>query len=165
LKIQARQLLAEWFDNTDDHAAIGEGFRARVANYEFQKHDGTPIERNAIGAGIEFDWQANNWQQVTGAGTCTLSNAQTTQCNRRRAISRPLVGTKGNGEAFLLSTTEVALYFTADNRGANSAWTLRSPSSDILAQFRSVSANGEFGNTNTQFSNDTKMRPAVWIHR
>ena len=181
-----------WFNNVHEDS-VSEQIRSAALNYEFQDNEGVTMARDVQGAGIEMDWDlALTWDQNQTENSVGVSNADVLSnwhcqgtswphagCQFRRALTRP-IGNPGNGQAFLLSATEVNTYFIGATgetgrrtQGyentltiwANRIWPLRSTGHSMTNQIRVVDTLGDFPGGGTTYWVNVGMRPAVWVRR
>ena len=162
----ARTNVENWFN---DNNFVSQALRSRVLDYEFQDAEGNSILRNstAVGAGIEVN-------RANGSTNNTASVPVTT--NITRAHTRPVADSRGNGMAFILSTSEINEYFENDvhrqalitGSSTTGSWWLRSPGygTAVGSTYRhaliSTSGNVHNGVAST-YVNNRGHRPAIWV--
>lgn len=179
-----RERVAYWFNNDQ---RVGEELRRIALSYKFVDNEGEVVDRFEIGAGIELDISGNtiplNVAQNAGQSShlpnwsCTLEDAFTS-CPMTRAISRP-AGEQGEGEAFILSATEVNTFLgntrserlgqgNAEQGWTNDAtgrgWWLRSPGDRATDPMRFVGSHGNFVTSSATNTVGRGIRPALWVH-
>jgi len=184
LRNHPTQGILAWFDGS---TFVGRSLRSVALGYEFGALDmegpsvGRPASATEVsGAGIEYDfdpmtpvWHAN--------GDVVMGMA------RNQAFARPVVNSMGDGEPFVLSVSEVALYFESANathtthlesggidrraqslpgtgNAVNRLWWLRTPGTYVVNQLRVV---GTAGDVHGAFAvNDVVgFRAALWVRK
>ena len=167
---ELRNTMMSWYNN---NANVSPELRAIGMNYTFTNvANGTVANRGAAGAGIEFN--TNN-----GTAGPWIPLANRTNMNLDRAISLPVDNSRGNGEVFVLSTSEVTRYMPQTtgtacntrqaqfhhNNAANAWWWLRSPGASTARTVATVSVSA---NTPTDISANGGntiggFRAALWV--
>ena len=152
---------------------VGSDVKDMALNYEFRTDTNELIERNEVGAGIEFDWTGRGWPGGGGTGR-TIYFAQDV-LRGRTVAGTP--ASEGDRPAFALSISEANHYFnnSVDEDpnelrkattpcGTSASWWLRSIGPDAGRSFMRVQGDGKI--TCTPSSGPGRsigMRPALWI--
>ena len=188
-----RGILA-WFD---DPTFVGRSLRSIALGYEFGALDmtgsATPRLANVTeisNVGIECNFDPSRPGCTTDPAWIPNANIMTIGENSPQVFARPVGEPGRNGEPFVLSASEVALYFNAttpnaypshtENGGidrrasvvpgteestiSNHHWWLRSPGDTAVNSVRRVSQNGAINSTWAVLTN-VGFRPALWVRQ
>jgi len=142
--------------------------KAMACDYTYQDNAGSPVAKNTIGAGIEFNFTGSNWLNGDPSATYYAYDA-----GYDRAVTKP--GAVGSGAVFPLSITEANRYFAppagvanpdrsaynVNNPTLTSRWLLRSPG-DSAGLVSLVNTTGSISGRAPNGPNNG-FRPALWV--